>query len=122
MLVFHAFRVLIEFIATVADICERNSIKCCAYYQFNQYDIHIQLIIPSLSGSSQPVTNSLEMKYKADASTAYVTEFEPDVKRLITDDDDVAAVVISGSAISAERPVEEEGTSTCWDKNTFVVK
>ena len=62
------------------------------------------------------------MKYKADASTAYANEFEPDVKRLITDDDDVAAVVISESAISAERPVEEEGTYTCWDKNTFVVK
>jgi len=121
MLVFHAFSVLIEFIATVTDICERNSIKCCAYYQFNQYDIHIQLIIPSLSGSSQPVTNPLEMKYKVDASTAYATEIEPDVKRLITDDD-MAAVVISESAISAERPVEEEGTYTCWDKNTFVVK
>ena len=61
------------------------------------------------------------MKYKVDASTAYATEFEPDVKRLITDDD-VAAVVISESAISAERPAEEEGTYTRWDKNTFVVK
>ena len=96
----------------------------------DQYDIHKQLIIPSLSVSSQPVTDSgggvstLEMKYRADASIANVTEFEPSVdtfKRLITYDD-VAAVVISESTISAERPVEEEGTYTCWDKNTLVVK
>ena len=93
-----------------------------------QYDIHKQLIIPSLSVSSQPITDSgggvstLEMKYRADASIANATEFEPSVdtlKRPITDDD-VAAVVISESTISAERPVEEEGTYTCWD--TLVVK
>ena len=34
-----------------------------------QHDIHIELIIPSLSGSSQQVTNTLEMNYKADAMT-----------------------------------------------------
>ena len=75
----------------------------------------------SLSGSSQPVTNALEMKYESDASTAYATEIEPkgdSLKRLITDDD-VAAVMISKSAISEERPTGEEGTHTCWDKNTL---
>jgi len=97
----------------------------------DQYDIHKQLIIPSLSVSSQPVTNSgggvstLEIKYRADASIAHATAFEPSVdtlKRPITDDDDVAAVVISESTIGVERSVKEEGTHTYWDKNTFLVK
>ena len=96
----------------------------------DQYNIHKQLIIPSLSVSSQPVTNSgggvstLEMKYRADASIAHDTAFEPSVdtlKRPITDDD-VAAVVISESSIGAEKSAEEEGTYTCWDKNTFLLK
>ena len=96
----------------------------------DQYNIHKQLIIPSLSVSSQPVTNSgggvstLEMKSRVDASIAHATAFEPSVdtlKRPITDDD-VAAVVISESTIGAEKSAEEEGTHTCWDKNTFVVK